>query len=98
MQCYSKEGKVKRIITIPRVIDTVFHRVIRGDLLRLHGAEINYNDLLVGFAMIELATWASENARRKLGDDADFLHAYDEARRKKKQENLADENEKEENE
>ena len=83
MESYSAEQKVKRTITVPKVFDAVFHRVIRGDLLRLHDAEINYNDLLVGFAMIGLATWCSESVIKKLGDNVDFLNAYDEVRKRK---------------
>jgi hypothetical protein len=87
MKYYSKEEKVKRTITVPRVFDTVFHGVIRGNMLRLHDTEINYNDLLVGFAMIGLARWASESVITKLGDDADFLNAYNEVRKREEGDN-----------
>jgi hypothetical protein len=82
MECYSEEEKVKRTITVPKVFDDVFHGVIRGKLLQLHKAEINYNDLLVAFAMIGLATWASGSVIKELADDADFLKAYDEVKKR----------------
>ncbi len=81
MEAYSKEEKVKRTITVPRTFDTVLHRVMRADLLRLHDMEMNYNDLLVAFAMIGLAAWSSKEVITKLSDEANFLDAYEEIKK-----------------
>jgi hypothetical protein len=79
-----EKDKVKRTITLPKTFDTVFHRVIRADLLRLHGVEITYSDLLTGFAMVGLATLSSKKVIEDLSKDADLLNAYDEARLNKR--------------
>lgn len=84
MGSFSKEDKVKRTISVPKVFDTVFHRKIRADLLRFHGVELNYRDLLVGFAMIGLATWTSDNVVKELVEDVDVLNAIDETRKRKR--------------
>ena len=84
MRCYSKEDKVKRTISVPKAFDTIMHRKIRADLLRFHGVELHYRDLLVGFAMIGLATWTSNDVVKELVDDLNVLNAIDEARKKKR--------------
>ena len=84
MGCFTKRDKVKRTITVPRGFDTILHRTIRADLLRFHGIELNYNDLLVGFALIGLAAVTSDDVAQKLADEVDALNAIDEARQKKK--------------
>ena len=54
---------------------------LRADMLRFYGEELNYSDLLVGFAMIGLATWMSENLVEKIAGDLNILDVFDQARK-----------------
>jgi len=84
MECFAESDKVKRTVTVPKAFDTILHRTVRADLLRFHGVEMTYSDLLVGFAVIGIATLTSENVAQELADQVDALRAIDEARQKKK--------------
>ncbi|MGA2681513.1 MAG: hypothetical protein ABSF44_06900 [Candidatus Bathyarchaeia archaeon] len=76
---FGKE-RVKRTITVPKAFDTVFRRSLRADLLRRYDMELDYNELLVAFAMIGLATLGSESVLKKLCNDLDIIDAYEEVK------------------
>lgn len=84
MGTFPEEEKVKRTIVVPKVFDMLLNRKLRADLLRFYGEELNYSDLLVGFALIGLATWMSENLVEKTAGDLNILDAFDEARKRRK--------------
>jgi hypothetical protein len=83
MESFPEEDKVRRTVVVPRVFDDALYRSIAPDLLRFYGKKIDYSDLLVGFAMMGLATVTSEQLIEKLANDVDILEAFDEARQKK---------------
>jgi hypothetical protein len=83
MDSFPEEEKIKRTIVVPKVFDMLLNRKLRADLLRFHGVELNYSDLLVGFALIGIAHLTSENLAHEIAGDLDILDAFDEARKKK---------------
>ena len=85
MESFPEESKIRKTIVVPRVFDMMLNRKIRGDLLRFYGIELNYSDLLIGFAMIGIATWISNDLVQKIVGDLNILDAFDEARKKRKQ-------------
>lgn len=85
MESFPEESKVRKTIVVPRVFDTLLNRKLRGDLLRFYGMELNYSDLLIGFAMIGIATWMSNDLVQKVAGDLNILDAFDEALKKRKE-------------